>query len=217
MKNMIDRFEEDYFKNIKNWYGRKVPYSYFEVMDKRMTEFMLKDIDVKNKQVLIVGVGYGYEAEVLQEKGAIITGIDISKYAINECNRRLHGKFFVQDIEEPLPEHKYDVVFAMEVLEHLKNPISALSNMYDSLKEGGIIIMATPNGRSPYSIYDRQRDKTHVGIRTSWEWEKMMEHTGFENIKIKCMQWIPFIWRLISLPIIGNALIMRCEKNGNRI
>jgi len=207
------KFGDEYYNNSRNWYGRKVRYNYYEKAVKLMIEYVLRKIDVKGKHVLMVGIGYGYEAEVLQKKGAIITGIDISNHAIGICKQRLQGTFFVHDIEKPLPNNKkYDIMLAISVMEHLQNPAIALLNIHHALKDGGILIIVTPNGMSPYSIYDKKRDKTHIGIRTKDEWLKIFNMSSWSSIKIHSVQWIPVIWKLVRMPF-GSAIIINATKD----
>lgn len=50
------------------------------------------------------------------------------------------------DIQEPFPyEGKADIVIMLEVIEHLNNPWKCLTNVFNVLNPGGILILSTPN------------------------------------------------------------------------
>jgi len=49
-------------------------------------------------------------------------------------------------------ENKYDIVLAVEIIEHLENPFHFIRSLKRHLKPGGVILLSTPNTDS---MYDR--------------------------------------------------------------
>lgn len=49
-------------------------------------------------------------------------------------------------------ENKYDVILAIEIIEHLENPFHFIRNLKSHLKPGGFILLSTPNTDS---LFDR--------------------------------------------------------------
>lgn len=108
-------------------------------------------------KVLEVGVGEGYLLLLLRKLGFDVYGVDISPYIVELLNRKftrygikvLHG-----DISDPSQVLKlgeeFDAIFALDVLEHVPNLRSALSNIRALLKRGGFLIATLPVGEDPY-------------------------------------------------------------------
>jgi len=133
-----------------------------EVYGNFKTQILIKKLfleEVKKKKgklkVLDVGSGYGTDIFMLNmevDKSMFeFHGIDISPTAVKLANKlaKMRGdyncKFFVEDAENLKLKNKYDIIICSETLEHLRNPVKALKNMKNLLKDGGSIIITTPN------------------------------------------------------------------------
>src|SRR5437870_4076303 len=53
----------------------------------------------------------------------------------------------IRDISKgiPFPDHSYDFVFCIEVLEHVPNPFATLAEFHRVLQPGGVLILSVPN------------------------------------------------------------------------
>ena len=71
-------------------------------------------------------------------------GIDILQEQLDRnsaIQEKIHG-----DLQTyPLPEQEFDVVVCWDVIEHLSNPRSALTNMFNATKAGGFVILGFPH------------------------------------------------------------------------
>ena len=93
----------------------------------------------------ILNLGCGYDSEGL--------GIDINP----DFNPDI-----VADICKPLPiTNRFDVVKAIEVLEHVREPRSLIENMLRHVKNSGTCIITTPNALG-YEISFRFRGKKKI-------------------------------------------------------
>jgi 2-polyprenyl-3-methyl-5-hydroxy-6-metoxy-1,4-benzoquinol methylase len=98
-------------------------------------------------RTLDVGCGLGYFSAYCLARGKAIDGCDFSEWAINEAQKKLPTlDFFITDIGQ-LSENApglYDTVISQEVIEHLDEPESLLTEAKAILKPGGRIIVITP-------------------------------------------------------------------------
>ena len=54
----------------------------------------------------------------------------------------------------PFKEEQFDVIIALNVLEHIKDDHIAIKNIYRMLKPNGILIIEVPAGPNLYDVYD---------------------------------------------------------------
>lgn len=108
-----------------------------------------------------IGCGNGSILAFLQNTypKSTFTGIDGYPEALINCrNRNKTVALQLQDITnlDPIDQEddKYDVVFLMDVLEHLENPSLTITKIKSVLKKGGHIIATVPAGKSLWSERD---------------------------------------------------------------
>lgn len=120
---------------------------------------------VDGKLVLEAGCGAGVGTAVLSRKAAFIRGTDKSQRN-TDFARDLYPwlTFDVWDISNPWMRKQYDVVIAVEVIEHVANPVQALANLIAAATE--TVWVSTPNGRgkdcppdNPYHVYEYAPDE----------------------------------------------------------
>ena len=106
---------------------------------------------VKGRDVLDMGCGAGYGSQFLSEAGArSVLGIDSSKEAVEYARSRYGGqgvRFEVADAARLRTEGKFDVAVAFEAIEHTKDHAGFVDSAKRALKEGGILVISTPNRR----------------------------------------------------------------------
>jgi 2-polyprenyl-3-methyl-5-hydroxy-6-metoxy-1,4-benzoquinol methylase len=98
------------------------------------------------KSIADVGCGAGYLTRLLLNRFAFqnAVGFDFSNQALTIARRLCpEGNFHEHDIYAPLND-KFELLFCIEVLEHLLYPGKAFDNLLDS---AAIVVMSIPNGR----------------------------------------------------------------------
>lgn len=100
------------------------------------------------KSALDVGCGAGLLCEPLARLGATVTGIDAAPELIAAAQAHGEGQglaisYRAGGVEEL--EGQYDLVTAMEVIEHVADPAAFIRSLADRLAPGGLLILSTPN------------------------------------------------------------------------
>ena len=92
-----------------------------------------------------IGCGPGWAMEVFRDAGFEVRGCDVSPEAIDRA-RELGLEVSCRDIENgPVADAGQDVIVALEVLEHLKEPLPVLREMCEAIPEGGRLVVSLPN------------------------------------------------------------------------
>jgi 2-polyprenyl-6-hydroxyphenyl methylase / 3-demethylubiquinone-9 3-methyltransferase len=103
-------------------------------------------------QVLDVGCGAGFLSNHLAREGFVVTGLDASRASLDvaarhdiaRCVNYVHG----DALALPFPAESFDVVCAMDFLEHVEDPASVITEIARVLKPGGVCFFHTFN-RNP--------------------------------------------------------------------
>jgi 2-polyprenyl-6-hydroxyphenyl methylase/3-demethylubiquinone-9 3-methyltransferase len=103
---------------------------------------------LEGKSALDVGCGAGLLTEPLARLGAVVTGIDASAEVIEAARAHAAGtgiaiNYLAGGVEDL--DGRYDVVTAMEVIEHVADPQRFVDDLARRLGPGGLLIMSTPN------------------------------------------------------------------------
>lgn len=103
---------------------------------------------LSGRKALDVGCGAGLLAEPLARLGADVTGIDAAAEVIHVARAHAEGQgldidYRVGGVEEL--SGQYDLVTAMEVIEHVADPAAFVKALEARLAPGGLMILSTPN------------------------------------------------------------------------
>jgi 2-polyprenyl-3-methyl-5-hydroxy-6-metoxy-1,4-benzoquinol methylase len=101
------------------------------------------------RRVLELGPSSGHMSRVLRDRGCKIVGIErdpeAAAAAARHCERMIVGDLDTLDIEAELGSDRFDVVVAADVLEHLRDPVTALRRLRGFLAPDGCFVMSLPN------------------------------------------------------------------------
>ncbi|TKD51979.1 bifunctional 2-polyprenyl-6-hydroxyphenol methylase/3-demethylubiquinol 3-O-methyltransferase UbiG [Sphingomonas baiyangensis] len=106
------------------------------------------------RRALDVGCGAGLLAEPLARLGAEVTGIDAAPENIGAAEAHaakagLAVRYLAGEVEQ-LSGETFDLITAMEVIEHVTDPAAFVGALARLLAPGGLLIVSTPN-RTPVS------------------------------------------------------------------
>lgn len=103
---------------------------------------------LEGKSALDVGCGAGLLAEPLARLGARVTAIDAAPELIEAARAHASEQGLAIDYRAQAVEEldgRFDLVTAMEVIEHVADPQAFLRALAERLAPGGLLILSTPN------------------------------------------------------------------------
>jgi len=118
-------------------------------IERKRVEMILRFLQVQEyHRVLEVGVGCGTILRQIRSQNRV--GVDLSKHYLAIAKERLSPdvRLIEGDAEELLKvvePRSFDRIYCSEVLEHVRHPGLALSQMASALKEDGIVVVSVPH------------------------------------------------------------------------
>lgn len=144
-----------------------------------------------NSRVLDLGSGEGAWAKRLHASSYQVTACDV------EVRSDRPFQYYKADLNanfsDAFPKHDYDAVSFIEVIEHLENPRHSFRQIAALLKDGGLVLVSTPNASGLYSrirfFFTGQMamftdasyavGPGHITPLTAWQLEKVFMENGF--------------------------------------
>ncbi len=140
--------------------------------------------------LLDVGCSYGLFLNSASSRGYRVKGIDPSRDACGYCADKLKLPVVQATIERAgFPADSWDVITALEVIEHLPDPKIILQQAYAWLKPGGIFYMVTPDLSSlsakicGYRWWSYRR--MHLSYFSAYSLRLLLNAYGFSLLKVK--------------------------------
>ncbi|MEK9628989.1 MAG: glycosyltransferase [Nitrospinota bacterium] len=142
--------------------------------------------------ILEVGCAEGMTGRELKKRhGVFVAGIEMNESAAEKAREGLDDVITgnIESMDLPYSPSAFDCVVFADVLEHLVDPLSALTKVNKVLKEDGTVVMSIPNVQF-YGVvhqliegnwtYQKEGilDETHLRFFTYKEIEKLMEEAG---------------------------------------
>jgi 2-polyprenyl-6-hydroxyphenyl methylase/3-demethylubiquinone-9 3-methyltransferase len=151
-----DPAELEKFSNLAHrWWDPQGEFRPLHEINPLRLDWIDRHAPLAGKAVLDVGCGGGILAEAMAQRGAQVTGIDLSDKALRVAQlhlleSNLPVKYERAMAEEFAAEHSgaFDVVTCMELLEHLPQPESMVAACARLVRPGGQVFFSTIN-RNP--------------------------------------------------------------------
>jgi 2-polyprenyl-3-methyl-5-hydroxy-6-metoxy-1,4-benzoquinol methylase len=110
---------------------------------------VLKEIGTDPQRICEIGCGNGSFSKALAARGHTVVAFDSSTSGVKWASRNAVGRdtYYCHDLSDPIrPEwcRSFDVVVALEVIEHLLLPRQLLRTAREVLIPGGRLILSTP-------------------------------------------------------------------------
>ena len=169
-------------------------------------------------RILSVGASHGSELAYLSQYGDV-TGIDVCDKALADCRK---SGFQVEkaDITScKFPDESFDVVFAMDVLEHIPDHKKAYAEIFRLLKPGGHVVITVPACPFLWSAFDEMGDFPHQRRYTRRSLLALLrdENFAFSIVSYFNFFLFPLIAITRKLPIKPSSHITVPPKVVNKI
>ena len=125
------------------------------------------------KNILIPGIGYGRNAQIFRDNGITVTGIEISKTAIQLAHKNYgtdmaiyHGSV----TNMPFDTQQYNGIFCYALLHLLdyNERAKLINDCYNQLTENGFMVFAVATKSAPLfgqgKLLSKDRFEIHVGL-----------------------------------------------------
>jgi 2-polyprenyl-3-methyl-5-hydroxy-6-metoxy-1,4-benzoquinol methylase len=200
MKQRI--FDSEYFEKYPGCNGKEYKLSLLSDSLFHHYVYLIKSHFCDKKiKILDIGCAYGIFLGKCDQEGWGTYGIDVSEFALKRAKKNTKATLYLHDVEDssiPLKE-RFDVITMFDIVEHLRYPKKALTNVYKLLDQNGLLIITTPNPKSYFwkeKIGYRNKDPTHISLKKPKEWKKLLEECGFEVCSLKTIMAFEYIEKI---------------------
>ena len=187
MYNPKKNFSKDYFFSRKrsNYFN----YNFFDSdWYWRSIVSAIKKYKI-NGRMLDVGCALGFLLKRVRLYFSEVYGVDISSFAIKRAKKEApSAKLDVVDIETeelPYPDKYFNLITALDFLEHTKSIEQTLAKIIKKLKDNGYLIISVPLNDTwagkIHSILDK--DLTHISIPSREELFKIINRLKLKILK----------------------------------
>lgn len=132
---------------------------------------LTKDFFVEKsvKNILIPGIGYGRNAQVFKENGMTVTGIEISKTAIEMAKKHYGTDMVIHHgsvTDMPFDKNQYDGIFCYALIHLLGSSEreKLIRDCYDQLQENGYMVFTMISKKAPTYGQGKQISKDRYEI-----------------------------------------------------
>ena len=202
---MRKEFYAEYF-DIEDWHwwftGRRR--IFLALLDK----YLPRIPEAATRRILDVGSGTGTFIQALAAYGDVL-GIDADEAAVQFCRARgLTNVQLVPSPRLPFPDGSFDLLTALDVLEHIDDDRGALDEWYRVTAPGGMLLLSVPAYRF---LWGRQDEiSCHKRRYTAAEIRHLVHGVGFSIRRLSYFNTILF-------PLIANVRVFRrimCSRGG---
>jgi ubiquinone/menaquinone biosynthesis C-methylase UbiE len=157
-------------------------------------QFIAKAAKAEEAGLLDVGCGSGIFLNVVSDLLANVSlhGLDYDHRLLDEASLRVNKASFVRASAEELPfeDSTFDFITTFHNIEHLYHPEYFIAECARVLKNGGYVLLATPNPSSYVAKMlkenwpaDPSNTPDHIALKAPEVWKSMFEEHSFKVVK----------------------------------
>jgi 2-polyprenyl-3-methyl-5-hydroxy-6-metoxy-1,4-benzoquinol methylase len=146
----------------------------------------------RRPKLLEVGCGFGYFLDVAFEENFDVVGLEFNATAVARLRRKYAFPILSGSLESTqLERDSFDAVVMFDVIEHLRNPFSALDRVRAAVAPGGLFVLSTVDAESTVSrllgrrLEDFRRTREHLFFFGRKTLAQVLSAHGFETVSIR--------------------------------
>lgn len=191
-----------------------------QALDRRMFARLFGSIPGERLSALDVGGGAGWllaQARAVEPRLADTEVVDIDASAKAAAEKAGHA-FFLGRIEDYQGDRRFDVVFLLNLIEHVDDPVAVLAKVRALLKPGGRVLVKTPNHDSLDARLFRHRNwgglhaPRHWVVFTPESFRKATARAGLAVTRLDLTQGAPF-WAVSALEWLGRKRLVSITRD----
>jgi len=153
-------------------------------------------------QILDAGSGFGqytYNLARINRNWPVL-GVDVKTDQIEDCSHFFqkaglsNASFEYADLTEFERKDTYNLVLSVDVMEHIENDVKVFENFYQSLKQGGMLLISTPSDQGGSDVHEHSQNYQNDGtasfidehVRDGYnilDIREKLEKAGFKKIQ----------------------------------
>ncbi|HPS63824.1 MAG TPA: class I SAM-dependent methyltransferase [Bacteroidales bacterium] len=168
--------------------------------------------------ILDAGSGFGQYTWFLSSLSGtwFIDAVDVKEEQIADCNRffakadRNNVLFEKADLTAFSKPDRFDFILSVDVMEHIADDEAVFRNFYDSLTQGGMVLISTPSDQGGSDVHDHEEEGSFIDehVRDGYnitEIQEKLKRAGFRMTEAYYTYGTPgkVAWRLsMKYPIL---------------
>lgn len=157
---------------------------------------------------LELGSSYGIVLEAGESLGWDVCGVEINKTLADYCREAMGLKVISQSIEKAvaLLPHDFDAIALYHIIEHVRDPVALVSQLFSLLQPGGIVVIQTPNIESYNSMeqgaaWEYFKPPEHLWYFSENSLKGLLKRAGFGPVNCKGSDSKTMLMQIIRVPI----------------
>jgi len=123
----------------------------------------------KNVSVLDAGFGFGQYVYYTGKNYPDwkILGVDVKTEQVEDC-QEFFGKIGFNNVEFEFADltkfvrgNAYDLVYSVDVMEHIEEDVQVFKNLNQSMKKGGMLVISTPSDQGGSDVHDHHKHEDY--------------------------------------------------------
>lgn len=191
-----------------------------QALDRRMFARMFAAIPGERLAALDVGGGAGWlltQAKAVEPRLAVTQVVDIDASAEAAAHEAGHD-FFRGRIEDFETDRRFDVIFLLNLIEHVDDPVAVLAKVRGLLRPGGRVLVKTPNHDSLDARLFRHHSwgglhaPRHWVVFTPESFRAAASRAGLSVDRLALTQGAPF-WAVSALEWLARRRLVTVSRS----